>query len=131
MVIDSVVSETHEQQQYMASRSIDSKCPSQILLYSFAALIIDIFSFTTGKIPFSLGRNPFLETVYLFDNQLTGQLPTELGNLSSLEHLYLHFNSLTGPVPDSICDIVSLQDLTADCSATKMSCACCSRCYID
>ncbi|KAM5560530.1 receptor-like protein 6 [Rosa sericea] len=65
-----------------------------------------------GNIPSALFSLPFLDIIYLDDNQFFGHFP-EISNLSSyyVKILYLSGNNLEGPIPMSIFNLRSLTDL--------------------
>ena len=54
-----------------------------------------------GSIPPELGNLPYLDRLWLHNNQLTGTIPPEFSNLiPSLEELFLAGNQLTGCIPN-------------------------------
>ncbi|CAL8149621.1 unnamed protein product [Prunus armeniaca] len=53
----------------------------------------------TGKIPSSIGKLRWLETLDLSHNQLSGHIPQNFSSLTSLSHLNLSYNNLIGRIP--------------------------------
>ncbi|XVF57817.1 hypothetical protein PTKIN_Ptkin07bG0012900 [Pterospermum kingtungense] len=55
----------------------------------------------TGKIPPSIGRLQWLETLDLSKNQLSGIIPPSMVSMTSLNHLNLSYNNLSGKIPSA------------------------------
>ncbi|VVA29846.1 Hypothetical predicted protein [Prunus dulcis] len=53
----------------------------------------------TGKIPSSIGKLRWLETLDLSHNHLSGDIPQNFSSLTSLSHLNLSYNNLIGRIP--------------------------------
>ena len=61
-----------------------------------------------GPIPPELGNLTYLETLYLFGNQLREEIPPELGNLENLKNLGLSNNDLQGEIPPELGNLENL-----------------------
>ena len=64
-----------------------------------------------GTIPPELGNLTFLETLYLFGNQLREEIPPELANLENLKYLGLSGNDLQGEIPPELGNLENLEFL--------------------
>ena len=64
-----------------------------------------------GTIPPELGNLTFLETLYLFGNQLREEIPPELANLENLKYLGLSHNDLKEEIPPELGNLENLEFL--------------------
>ncbi len=67
-----------------------------------------------GTIPPELGNLTFLETLYLFGNQLREEIPPELANLENLKYLGLSGNDLQGEIPPELGNLENLEFLNLE-----------------
>ncbi|KAG5523223.1 hypothetical protein RHGRI_035142 [Rhododendron griersonianum] len=64
-----------------------------------------------GKLPTSIGKCVYLESILLEENNITGSIPPTLSNLTQLSQLNLTSNLLSGTIPEEISQLPRLQQL--------------------
>ncbi|XP_058195780.1 putative leucine-rich repeat receptor-like serine/threonine-protein kinase At2g24130 isoform X2 [Rhododendron vialii] len=64
-----------------------------------------------GKLPTSIGKCVYLESLLLEENKITGSIPPTLSNLTYLSQLNLTSNLLSGTIPGEISQLSHLQRL--------------------
>ncbi|KAF7124435.1 hypothetical protein RHSIM_Rhsim12G0184900 [Rhododendron simsii] len=64
-----------------------------------------------GKLPTSIGKCVYLESLLLEENNITGSIPPTLSNLTYLSQLNLTSNLLSGTIPEEISQLPHLQRL--------------------
>ncbi|KAI8529360.1 hypothetical protein RHMOL_Rhmol12G0219400 [Rhododendron molle] len=64
-----------------------------------------------GKLPTSIGKCVYLESLLLEENNITGSIPPTLSNLTHLSQLNLTSNLLCGTIPEEISQLPRLQQL--------------------
>ncbi|KAG5523229.1 hypothetical protein RHGRI_035148 [Rhododendron griersonianum] len=64
-----------------------------------------------GKLPTSIGKCVYLESLLLQENNITGSIPPTLSNLTHLSQLNLTSNLLIGTIPEEISQLPRLQQL--------------------